>query len=34
MRYQMTARTDRSDLSRYSLAYATGRELGVILGGA
>ena len=29
MRYQMTARTDRSDPGRYSPAYATGRELGV-----
>ena len=28
MRYQMTARTDRSELGRYSPAYATGRELG------
>ena len=28
MRYQMTARTDRSDSSRYSPAYATGREFG------
>ena len=29
LRYQMTARTDRSDLSRYSPAYATERELGM-----
>ena len=26
--HQMTARTDRSDFSRYSPAYATGREFG------
>ena len=28
MRYQMTARTDKSDPGRYSPAYAMGRELG------
>ena len=26
MRYQMTARTDRSELGRYSPAYATGAK--------
>ena len=30
MRYQMTARTDNSDFSRYSPAYATGREFGAM----
>ena len=28
MWYQMTARTDRSDIGRFSPAYATGREFG------